>query len=269
MIRRNSRMWTIPGFNKTRYEGEGGGEGGGAGSGSGSGNPPPTPPTPPKTFTQDQVNNFLAEERRKLQAKNAPIITELETLRSSARLTEEEKANLSARIESLQSESLSKEQQLTREVETYKKKITETEKTLTQKAEQWQSRYADLLVDNAISKAANTNDVFKESQMVDFLKPKAKVVQVVGDDGKPSDLFQVVIKFNDVDAKTGNPVALELSPSDTVKRMKELPEEYGNLFKSGVQAGVGKTKGSGPVGEADVSTMTAAQYREHRKSRGY
>jgi hypothetical protein len=212
---------------------------------------------------------MVAEERRKIQAKNAPLITELETLKSSARLTEEEKANLAARIEALQSESLSKEQQLTREVETYKKKVTETEKSLTQKAELWQTRYADLLVDNAISKAANTNDVFKESQMVDFLKPKAKVVQVVGDDGKPTDQFQVVIKFNDVDAKTGNPVTLELSPTDTVKRMKELPEDFGNLFKSGVTPGVGKNKGSGPVGEPDVAQMDAKAYREYRKTRGY
>jgi hypothetical protein len=258
-------MWSIPGFNKTRYE-----DGGVAAEG-GSGNPPPTPPppTPPKMFTQEQVNAYLAEERRKVQAKNAPVIQELEQLRSSARLTEEEKANLTARIETLQSENLTKEQQLTREIETHKKKATETEKALTQRAEQWQGRYADLLVDNAISKAANTNDVFKESQMVDFLKPKAKVIQVVGDDGKPKDEFQVVIKFNDVDAKTGSPVSLELSPSDTVKRMKELPEEYGNLFKSGVQAGVGRTKAGGATGEPDVSKMGAKEYREYRKTRGF
>jgi hypothetical protein len=52
MIRRNSRMWSIPGFNKTRYEGDGGGTGTG---GDGSGNPPPKDPPPPtKTFTQER-----------------------------------------------------------------------------------------------------------------------------------------------------------------------------------------------------------------------
>jgi chromosome condensin MukBEF ATPase and DNA-binding subunit MukB len=262
MIRRNSRMWSIPGFNKTRYED------GGAPEAEGSGNPPPKEP-PTKTFTQDDVNKFVAEERRKLQAKNAPLIQELEQLRSSTRLSEEEKQALTARIDSLKSESLSKEQQLTREVETYKKKVAETETTLTKKAEEWQGRYAELLVTNEIAKAASTNDVYKDEQVLDLLKPRAKVAPVIGDDGKPTERFQVVIRFDDVDAKTGNPVVLELSPIDTVKRMKELPERFGNLFKSGVQAGVGKTKGSGPAGEPDVTRMTPTQYREYRKTRGF
>lgn len=266
MLRRNSRLWTIPGFNKTRYEGDGAG----SGEGGGSGTPPPTPPpAPAKTFTQEQVNNFLAEERRKMQTKNQQTITELENLRNSARLTEEEKSNLTARIEALQSETQSKEQQLTREVETYRKKIAETEQSLTKRVEEWQGRYTELLVDNTIASAAAKNDVYKETQVLGMLKPRAKVVPIVDDAGKTTDKFQVVIKFDDVDAKTGNPITLELSPDAALKRMKELPEEYGNLFKSGVTPGVGKSKGTGPTGEPDVKAMDAKAFREYRKTRGY
>jgi hypothetical protein len=256
MLYRN--MWVLQGFNKTRYE-----------DGvvpDGSGEPPVTPP---KTFTQDQVNQIVADERRKLQAKNAPIITELEQLRSSTRLSEEEKQALTTRIDALQSESLTKEQQLTREVETYKKKVSDTEQSLTKERDAWQGRYADLLISNQILTAANKGEAYKDEQILDQLKPRTKVAPVVGEDGKATDQFHVVVKFDDVDAKTGAPVTLELSPTDVIKRMKELPDRFGNLFKSGVQAGVGRNKGSGPIGEPDVSKMSPKEFREHRKTRGY
>ena len=68
MIRRNTR-WLAE-FNKTRYnEGEG--------EGSGGGNPPPTPP-PSKNFTQADVDRFLAEDRRKHQAKQQALAQQLE-----------------------------------------------------------------------------------------------------------------------------------------------------------------------------------------------
>jgi len=257
MIRRNTR-WLAE-FNKTRYnEGEG--------EGSGGGNPPPTPP-PSKNFTQADVDRFLAEDRRKHQAKQQALAQQLEQFQSTARLTEEEKQGLAAQIEELRNQSLTKEQQLTRDLEKHKETLKTTSETLAKERDTWQGRYGELLVSNQINAAATVNEAFRNDQVLDLLKPRAKVVQKKDEDGKPTDEFQVVIKFDDVDAKSGAPVVLELSPADTVKRMKELPDRFGNLFKSGVTPGVGKTKGSGPTGEPDISKMTAEQYREYRKTR--
>lgn len=58
-------------------------------------------PTPPKTFTQDEVNAFLAEDRRKAQAKYA----DYDDLKSKAsKLDEIERNNLSE-VERLKAES--------------------------------------------------------------------------------------------------------------------------------------------------------------------
>lgn len=270
MIRRNTR-WGLLGFNKTYYEGaQGGGEGGGSGGGGeggGGGNPPP-PAAPPKTFTQEQVNQFLAEERRKLQTKQQTLAQELEQIRTSARLTEEEKSALSARIEELTNQSLTKEQQLTRDLEKANGQVKTVQETLGKERDVWQGRYATLLIENQITAAATNGKAYNNEQVLDLLKPKAKVAPVLGEDGKPTDRFQVVIKFDDMDAKTKQPVTLDLSPVDVVKRMTELPERYGNLFQSGVQPGVGKTR-AGSTGEPDISKMTAEDFRAHRKTRGY
>lgn len=270
MIRRNTRWWTLPTFAR-HNDGAGGGGGGaggaGGGDGGGGGNPPAVPPVVDKKFTQADVDRFMAEERRKLQAKHQTLAQELEQIRSKASLTEEEKTALTARIEELQNQSLTKEQQLTRDLEKAQNESKTIRESLLGEKEAWQNRYASLLVEQHISKAATDHKAYRNEQVLDLLKPRAKVTPVLGEDGKPTDRFQVVIKFDDVDAKTKQPVTLELSPADTVKRMTELPELFGNLFQSGVQPGVGKTRSGGTAGEPDIRNMSAEEYREYRKTR--
>ncbi|MDF2968954.1 MAG: hypothetical protein K0Q93_2732 [Nocardioidaceae bacterium] len=61
----------------------------------------PPVPTPPKTFTQDEVNAFLAEDRRKVQARYADY-DDLKT--KASKLDEIERNNLSE-VERLRAES--------------------------------------------------------------------------------------------------------------------------------------------------------------------
>lgn len=269
MIRRNSRWWSLPTFACHNADGAGGGDGSGGagGTGGGSGNQPVVSP-PPKTFLQADVDRILAEDRRKHQLKQATLATELEQLRSKASLTEEEKTALSTRIEELQNQSLTKEQQLTRDLEKSQGDLKTTQESLGKERDTWKDRYAGLLVEQHITHAAVTHKAYNNEQVLDLLRPKSKVAPVMGADGKSTDKFQVVIKFDDVDVKTKEPVTLELSPADAIKRMTELPERYGNLFQSGVQPGVGKTRAGGTTGEPDVSKMTPSEYREYRKTRG-
>jgi hypothetical protein len=272
MIRRNSRWWSLPTFarhNDGAAGGAGAGAGGaGGGDGGGGGNPPANLPVVDKKFSQADVDRFMAEERRKLQAKHQTLAQELEQFKSKASLTEEEKTALTARIEELQNQSLTKEQQLTRDLEKAQNEAKTIRESLVGERDTWQQRYATLLVEQNINKAAVDHKAYRAEQVLDLLKPKAKVAPVLGDDGKPTDKFQVLIKFEDLDPKTKQPVTLELTPADTVKRMTELPELFGNLFQSGVVQGVGKTRQGGTAGEPDVSKMSPAEFREWRKTRG-
>jgi hypothetical protein len=74
----------------------------------------------------------------------------------------------------------------------------------------------------------------------------------------------------DVDPKTGDQVMMTRNPDEAVKRMKELPEQYGNLFKSGVVSGIGSGSATGGLlpgqsGRVDVRKLIPQQYREIRE----
>ena len=87
--------------------------------------------------------------------------------------------------------------------------------------------------------------------------------------GKSSGRFNSVVDFPDVDAE-GLPTISVMSPKDAVKRMKALPDIYGNLFKSGVVSGIGSNSATGSLpgnGKVDLkkAASDAASYRELRE----
>ena len=79
----------------------------------------------------------------------------------------------------------------------------------------------------------------------------------------------MVVDFPDTDPTTGEAIVTLHTPESAVKRMKELPAIYGNLFKTGVVSGIGfesATGGlaSGQSGKLDVRKLTPQQYAEIR-----
>lgn len=239
-----------------------------------NGDPPPiVPPVikPPgdKAFNQADVDRFVAEERRRQQQKNQETIKQLEKLQTDARLTQDERDNFATQLDELKNVALTKEQQLTRDLEKHKVKLDETTKSLSGERDVWQNRFGELLVAQKIIKAASDNDAVSTEQMFDLLKVKSKIVELKDEDGKGSGNYTVLVKFEDTDPKTKAPVTLELDPDAAVKRMRELPDRFGNLFKSNLTGGVGKTKSGAKPGEVDLSKMSPEEYREWRKTRGY
>ena len=58
------------------------------------------------TFTQVQVNEMMAKDRRRHQEQTKKAMAEVDALRSKARLTTEERDDLDARMQALQDLSL-------------------------------------------------------------------------------------------------------------------------------------------------------------------
>jgi hypothetical protein len=87
---RNSTIASLPpeGEGGEGEGGKGGGDGGGGGGGGGE----------PKTFTQEQLNGFLAAERKKLTDKQTAQAAEIEALKAKVAENDELKAKL-AKIE--------------------------------------------------------------------------------------------------------------------------------------------------------------------------
>jgi hypothetical protein len=196
------------------------------------------------TFSQDDVNRFLAEDRRKHKASTEKLISELETIKKSKNLSEQERNNLTQRIDELQNQLLTKDQLLEKE----RTKLQNEHRTQLQREseekETWRNRYTQSTIERSIVDAAIEADSFSPEQIVALLKSNTKLVEETDNEGNGLGIYVPRVKFNDTD-KEGKPVVLDLSVREAVKRMKDLPEKYGNLFKANVTGGLG---GNGSVG---------------------
>lgn len=219
-------------------------------------------------FSQDDLNKFLAEDRRKHQGQVKAIQQTLEQTLESKNLSVQEREQLVQRVSELENQGRTKEQQAAHErkqLETqYQTKLTEEKK----QREQWETLYKDSRIENELTSAAAGNDSYSPSQMVALLKSATKLVPIQGPDGKFTGQHRTVtvLKEKQKDAEGRETVTdVEHTPESAVRRMKELPE-YMNLFKSGVVSGTGaNTVGSlGPNGKLDVRKLTPQQYQEIR-----
>lgn len=233
---------------------------------SGDETPPPPPPStgkPKPAFSQEDVNRFLAEERRKQEAKNKSVIGQLENLKKNVEMTAQQKEALEKQIEELRNASLTKEEQLKREQEKAAKVYAEEKEQLRKQAETWQQRYANETVRRSILDAAVQNEAFNPEQLVNILRGDTRLTEATDEEGKPTGDFIAKTRFNDI-GKDGKPVLLDMTVPEAIKRMKESPDRFGNLFKSGATGGLGATTKPGSKG-VKIEDLTPAQYRELRK----
>lgn len=219
----------------------------------------------PEGFTQEQQKKFneaMAAERRKQEAKYKSQLTKQETmykeLLQNKSLTEKERNGLEEQLAvvsgQLRTEKNTANEKLKELESAWQNKLSAAEKA----REAAESKYRDSTIQRALQDAAVAHDAFRPEQIVTLLKGMTKIV----DD-------KVVIDFPDQDANTGDDIMTTRSAEDAVKRMKEKPEVYGNLFKSNVVSGIGSNSATGGLqpgsnGKIDVRKLTPAQYREIR-----
>lgn len=221
-------------------------------------------------FTQDDVNRFLAEDRRKHQTALTQMEVKLQGALNDKTMGEETRKALEENLSAIQGQLRTKEQQLALEKkqleEVHSQRVVELEK----KAQLWEVMFRDSTVERALQDAAVKNDAFNAEQIVVQLRTHTKLLEVVDEKtGKPIGKYRPMVEMNEVDPKTGEPVVMVRTPEEAVKRMKEMPEVWGNLFKSGVVSGIGSGTATGGQlpggGRVDVRKLTSQQYRELRE----
>ena len=245
-----------------------GGAGAGAGGAGDAGGAGAADKGTEKKFSQADLNRVLAQEKEKVRQQNAALVTQLEELRGSKTLSEQEKNDLNARIEELQNLSLTKEEMAKKELkkkeDEYTGKLTKAE----QEGKSWKSRFEGALIENAIIAEAGKAKAFNTVQIEALLRPHSKVVEVIGEDNKPTGKFEVRVDFTHKDDK-GKVVTLNVTVPEAVKLMKEQ-DEYANLF---IDEGTGGVGGSANRDSGKGRNKTAEQlaaggmeaYLEHRK----
>lgn len=231
------------------------------------GDPPPGDPPanpklgdPPKTFTQEELNRILAEEKRK-------SLKQLEDLKKAKGLTDKEKSDLSTRIEELQNQLLTKEQLAAKEKEKRDREHDEKLQQLTAEKNTWQERYVKTTITTAIVGEASRQEAFDSDALIALLGPDTRLVEVTDGEGNATGDYEPRVKFKDIDEKEKKPVVLDLTVEQAVKRMKDMPK-FGYLFKSTAAGGLGGNSGAGKGSKADPAKMTHEQYLKYRKENG-
>lgn len=243
--------------------GSGGGDGGGAG---GTGDPSGSKSGEVKTYTEEEVQSIIKNERQREQEKTRAMIGELDQLKKNKNLTEQEKQTLESKIDELKNSLLTKEELAAKE----KEKLTTQHKAdiekLTGERDNWRNLFQLSSIQRAISDAAIANEAFSPEQISAILLPHTRLHEETDDQGTPSGKFTPKVKLTEM--KDGKETILDLTVDDAVKRMKDTPEKYGNLFKSNAQGGLGLGENIRAGRPTDVKNMSPDEYQKRRKKMG-
>jgi hypothetical protein len=225
---------------------------------------PETPPKNVKTFTQEEVNKIMAEDRRKQQKNRDQLVSQLKTISENKNLTEKERDELATRIEQLQNETMTAQEVAKREKEKITKDYTkQVDRERADKERIW-NKYSNEKITREIQDAAIEHDAVSTTQIVNLLQPSCKVIDELGKEGQPTGDYVTRVAFRDKDDK-GTTITLELNVTDAVKRMKEMPEHW-NLFKSGANGGIGLFNTPQSVARGSKPPKNPAEYRKWREN---
>lgn len=220
---------------------------------------------PPKTFTQDEVNAFLAKEKKEWQTKNEKLVKELEELKKNTTLSEEQKSTLQKQIDEIKSNYETEADRQKRQVAEKEAAWTKEKEMLAGEAKTWRTRYERSRIARDIRDAANTHGAISADDIYLNLKDNAEIVEINDEEGKPSGEFNVIVRRNEV--KDGKTIPLKLTPSEAVERMKKDTQRYGHLFRASQPGGTGGN--NTPITGGDIGTkFTGEQWAEHRKKAG-
>lgn len=217
-----------------------------------------------KTFTQEELNTILAKEKRAFQEERQKLSADLNAFKEKTNMTAQEKQELEARIEELQKATMTKEEIAQREQAKAKKQYEDNLKALENEATSWKSRYTKETIARSILDEAVRNEAYAPEQLVELLSVRSKLAPVLDEAGKPTGSFVTKVSFDDVD-KDQKPVTLEMTIPETIKRMKEIPNRFGNLFKSGANNGAGGSN-NGAGFKAGTVVSDPENYRKNRET---
>jgi hypothetical protein len=244
----------------------------------GSFNPNPQSSSAPsgdegKTFTQEDLNRFLADDRRKTEAKFKDKVDTLESSYQEAinnnALSGEDRQELENQLEDLRARHRTKEQQLAfdkkQAEEASALKISELEA----RSSQWEARFTESTINRELQSAAVEHDSYNPELVVTHLKGSTSLTEKVDQDGRPTGQLAPMVTMTVKNEETGVMEALKMTPIEAVQYMKKNPERYGGFFKNNIREGIGGTSATGGGmsgdGTVDLTKISDAQYFKLRK----
>lgn len=226
---------------------------------------PPVVTPPAKSFTQAEVDEIVNKRLNRHKGEQSKTLERLQELEKSQALTQEERDGLAEQIGNLQSTLMSKEELSAKELKKREEKYNQELKKHQEDATKWRTMFTESTIQQSLISEASSEEALYPDQIYGLLRNDTRLVEVLGDDGKPSGRLVPQVKFQGID-KDGKPTILDLPVKDAIKQMKEMPK-FGNLFKSGAAGGLGGTNtGAGPKANLAETLKDPAKYAEWRKT---
>lgn len=230
-------------------------------------------PDPTRTFTQDDVNRFLAEDRRKTEAKYKDKVDKLEQSYKAAlenkSLSETERQELETQLEDLRARHRTKEQQMAHERKIEQQKYEEDLNQWKEKATTWESRYTESTINRELQAAAVEHDAYNPELVMVHLKGATRLEEQMDEEGNPTGSLVPMVTMTVKNDDTGAQENLKMTPSEAVEYMKKNPERYGGFFKNNIREGIGASSATGGAmsgdGTVDVTKLTDEQYFKLRE----
>jgi hypothetical protein len=224
-----------------------------------------------RSFNQDDMNRFLADDRRKHKEKYKKLEGAYQDMLADKDLASNQREKLQGELEDLQktfrTKKSNEEYERKREQERFKQEVTGHKEA----AHKWEHMYKDSAIQRALQDSAIAAEAFNPAQIIGLLRPMTEMRPAVDVDGNElSDQMVPKVDFPDINEETGQAEITLRTPQEAVQRMKELPEQWGNLFRANVVSGIGSGAATGGVtsgegGRIDVTKLSPEQYRKLRK----
>lgn len=217
-----------------------------------------------KIYSQADLDKHVGGFKFGMKKELEKAAAEAAKLAEDKRLTQEERDQYAKQRDDLESQYKTQkelEEQRVKKLQDDHKKQLETAQG---DVKVYKSKYATLLTDTSLLEAVATADEVIPGQLKKFLKPDTFLTDELDESGKATGNQVVKVNFDDVDA-AGKAIKLVLSPSEAIKRMKELPERFGNFFKGVGVGGVGAANGKGGAAAGSMPSDTGA-YIAQRKA---
>lgn len=224
-----------------------------------------------KAFNQEDVNKFLADDRRKHVDKYNKLEQTYKTMLADKNLATEQRGKLESELQDLQKTFRTKAQQAEYERKQVEEQLTNEMAGYKEAAGKWEGMYKDSVIQRSLQDAAIGAEAFNPLQIVNLLRSNTTMRPAMDPEGVEIENEMIpMIDFPDKDDTTGESVTTLRTPQEAVQRMKEMPELFGNLFRANVVSGIGAGAATGGVtsgegGRVDVSKLTTEQYRRMRK----
>lgn len=221
-----------------------------------------TPPAPKEqTFTKDEFESAIAAERKRSEDQLKKTVGEFEELKNNVKLSSEERTSLQEKIDDYEKQLLTKEEIAKRDKEKAEKQYSERVSELEASLKESEAKFNNATIQRSIIDSAVSEGAFNPDQIIAIMKPNTRIADVKDDDGEVTGTEVRVSMV--VEGKE-----LDFTVSEAIEQMKEDTGKYGNLFKSNLDEGLGKSGGTKGGTEIDPKNMTPEQWKKHRKSLG-